>query len=604
MELKLRINTKNTFPKGGVFIKSGLAKVWLQEIQSIGLPFHLVKAFPVPGANVNELFGCLLVLDQSRTKIDTIGKNYYCQLIENKLFIPENTIVTPQLTKAEWHSLFSEHYHFMHPDIGLVELKDEVSWIDLLETPILKEIDILEPSKTVYIPLHIESLRYEANTEEILESIEKPFSNDEALEELPFDMEKLMQGNQKETDKFLELLDKNPELALKMAIPLDTLKTARGGFGGKLSFEGIGSGSAAGAGGSFSGGGGKTINESTDSGCGAFTIVLTLAFASIFLLNMRSCSSSGTSSSGMNPFVALVLILGALVLIIAMAVNDSGSAGSSRSYSAPKRQPSGSGGSALIDSERFSTIQNRYEKMAEEFKERKDYAKAAHVYMKLLKNYYKAADVLEEGDLYSEAAAVHLKYCNNKNKAAECYEKGHVYKQAIELYRELNQNEKVGDLYTILKDKPEADKFYGKVIEEYKGSNQFVKASFVYKDKIKNIEGAQEVLISGWRSNKDAFNCLNNYFVNIESTEKLSGAITSIYETEVSAENSELFLKAMKQEFKKHEDLEEITKNIAYEIVADQITIKPDIASELLAFNEKNKSMLKDVMKYKLKLRK
>ncbi|MTH15533.1 hypothetical protein [Flavobacterium sp. LC2016-01] len=600
MELKLRINSKNTFPKGGVFIKSGLPKVWLQEIQNIGLAFHLVKAFPVPGANANELFGCLLVLDQNSIKADRIGRNYFCQLIENKLFIPENTIVTPQLTKAEWHNLFSEHYHFMHPDIGLVELKEEVSWIDLLEAPVFKEIDIIEPSKTVHIPQYIASLRYEANTEDILEALEKPFSQEDMPDELPFDMEELMKGNQKEMDKFLAFLDENPEMALKLAIPLDTLGTARGGFDGKFSFEGNGSGFS--GGGSFSGGRRNTINESGFDGK-PFIIVFKIIFVLVMLFNLKSCDFTNTNV-GTNSSLALIVIVFAIGLIIALALINNSSSSSSGSYS-PPRQPSASGGgSALIDSERFATIQNRYEKMATEFKERKDYTKAAHVYMKLLKNHYKAADVLEEGELFSEAAAVHLKYCNNKNKAAECYEKGHVYKQAIELYRELNQDEKVGDLYTILKDKLEADKYYGKVIEGYKTNNQYVKASFIYKDKIRNVNAAQEVLLTGWKSNKDAFNCLNNYFVNIESTEKLSGAITSIYETEVSAENSELFLQAMKHEYKKHENLEELTKNIAYEIVADKISVKPDIASELIAFNENNKSMLKDIMKYKLKARK
>jgi len=601
MELKLSINSKNTFPKGGVFIKSRLPKVWLQEIQNMGLAFHLVKTFPVPAVKANELFGCMLVFDHSLIKTDRIGKNYFCQLIENKLFIPENTIVAPQLTKAEWHNLFSEHYHFMHPDIGLVELKEEVSWIDLIEVPVLKEIDILDPSKTVHIPQYILSLRYEANTEDILEALEKPFSQEDMPDELPFDMEELMKGNQKEMDKFLAFLDKNPEMALQLAIPLDTLGTARGGFDGKFSFEGNGSGFSGGH--SFSGGSRNKMDESEFDGK-PFLIVFKIIFVLIILFNLKSCNFSNTNL-GTNSSLALIAIVFAIGLIIALALLNSSSSSSSYSYS-PPRQPSqsGGGGSALIDSERFSTIQSRYEKMAEEFKEKKDYAKAAHVYMKLLKNHYRAADVLEEGELYSEAAAVHLKYCNNKNKAAECYEKGHVYKQAIELYRELNQNEKVGDLYTILKDKPEADKFYGKVIDDYKVNNQYVKASFIYKNKIKNINEAQEVLITGWRSNKDAFNCLNNYFANIESTKKLSGVITSIYESDVSAENSELFLQAMKHEFKKHEDLKEITKNIAYEIVADKIMIKPDIASELVAFNEKNKSMLKDVMKYKLKGRK
>jgi tetratricopeptide (TPR) repeat protein len=290
----------------------------------------------------------------------------------------------------------------------------------------------------------------------------------------------------------------------------------------------------------------------------------------------------------------------AIGLIIALALINSSSSRSSVSYSQPQRS-SGSGSSALIDSERFASIQSRYEKLAQEFEDRKDYTKAAHIYMKLLKNRYKAAEVLEKGELYSEAAAIHLKYLNNKPKAAECYEKGHVYKQAIELYRELNQHEKVGDLYTILKDKPEADKYYGRVIEEYKGNGQYVKASFIYKDKIKNIDEAQEVLLTGWKNKKDAANCLNNYFANIKPTKKLSGAITSIYNAEVTNENSELFLQVMKQEFKKHQDLEELTKNIAYEIVADKISTKPEIASELISFNPKNKSMIKDVMKYKLK---
>lgn len=598
MELKLRINSKNTFPKGGIFIKSALPKVWLQEIQNIELALHSVKAFPVPGVNANELFGCLLVLDQRSTKIYTVGKNNFCQLIENKLFIPENTIVTPQLTKEEWHNLFSENYHFMHPEIGLVELKEEVSWINLLEAPALRNIDIIQPSKTVHIPQFISSMRYEADTEKILEAIENPFSEEDAIKELPFDLQKLMNGNQKEMDKFLEFFDKNPELALKMAIPLDTLGTARGGNDGRFSFEGIGSGSVGGD--SFSRGSGNTIKESSDSGCGPFIIILTLAFVSMFLLNMRSCSSLSGSNTGMNPFVALVVILGALVLIIVMAVKDSSSSGSSVSYSQPQRS-SGSGSSALIDSERFARIQSRYEKLAQEFEDRKDYTKAAHIYMKLLKNRYKAAEVLEKGELYSEAAAIHLKYLNNKPKAAECYEKGHVYKQAIELYRELNQHEKVGDLYTILKDKTEADKYYNRVIEEYKGNGQYVKASFIYKDKTKNIDEAQEVLLTGWKNKKDAANCLNNYFANIKSTKKLSGAITSIYDAEVTTENSELFLQVMKQEFKKHQDLEELTKNIAYEIVADKISTKPEIASELISFNPKNKSMIKDVMKYKLK---
>ena len=45
-------------------------------------------------------------------------------------------------------------------------------------------------------------------------------------------------------------------------------------------------------------------------------------------------------------------------------------------------------------------------------------------------------------------------------------------------------------------------------------------------------------------------------------------------------------------------------RNIAYEITAERVDVNPEIASELVHFNKNNKSLLKDVMKYKLKMKK
>ncbi|MBF4469818.1 MULTISPECIES: hypothetical protein [Flavobacterium] len=592
MELKLRINSKNTYPKGGILIKSASAEVWLREVQNLGLTLDAVKIFPVPAIRANELFGCLIVFNQEKSKIDEIGKNNFCQLIENKLFIPENAIVTPQLTKTEWHNLFSENYHFLHPEIGLIELKEEVSWIDILETPVVRNTEIQQPSKTIAIPQYISSLRYEVDPEKVLEVIEQPFSEEEAMNELPFDLREIMKGNQDEMDKFLKFFDENPELALKMAIPLDILGSARGGYNGQFSFEGNNSG-----GGSFAGGKENIFNR---SGSESYVIVFRIIFVLFILFNIRGCDFNSVHL-GANPVVVIFIVILLLALIVVMAINSSYSSSPSIDYSQSKKYSGGS--SALIDSERFATIQSRYEKLAEKFIEKKDYIKAAHIYMKLLKNHSKAAEVLEKGELYSEAAAIYLKYLNNKHKSAECYEKGHVYKQAIELYIELNQHEKVGDLYSILKNKEEADKHYSIVIENYKRNNQYVKASFIYKDKINDINEAQEILLTGWKNNKDAANCLNNYFVNIKSTEKLSESIISIYNAEVSPENSEMFLQVMKHEFKRNQNLEGITKNIAYEIVADRVNKRPEIVSELIYFNKKNKSIIKDVMYYKLKVK-
>jgi tetratricopeptide (TPR) repeat protein len=588
MELKLKINTKNTYPKGGIFIKSASAEVWLHEIQNIGLSLESITVFPVPTMRANELFGCLIVFNQGKSRIADIGKNNFCQLAVNKLFIPENTLITPELTEEEWHSLFSEEYHFLHPEIGLVELKEEVNWTDLPELPLLKEIEITEPSNTVFIPQFITSLRVEVDPEKILENIENPPSEEEMIAKLPFDLQKLMKGNQKEMDKFLKFLDENPKLALQLAIPLDTLGTSRGGNYGQFSFgsENVFKSFFSKIGDLFDG------QNSRARGHEGLVSLLKGLFILFFIFSVRSCNMNDAHSS-IRPllvFVILAIIVGFIVLMI------------SRNGSSSKK--SNSGGSALIDSGRFTSLQNKYEKLAEGFVENKEYQKAAHIYLKLLKNHQKAAEVLDKGELYTEAAAIYLRYCENNQKAAECYEKGHAYKEAIELFKKLNDEEKVGDLYLILKNRDEADKYFNKVIENYKNNFQYVKASLIYKNKIGDTSQAQEMLLDGWRKNKDSGKCLNNYFANISSVEELSLAITKVYNNEVSSINANIFLHLLKHEFSRNEKVEELTKNIAYEIVADRVDKTPDIASELVHFNKNNKSMLKDVMKYKLKMKK
>ncbi|MCV9926159.1 soluble NSF attachment family protein [Flavobacterium sp. LS1R49] len=581
MELKLKINTKNTFPKGGIFIKSASAEVWLHEIQNIGLSLDSIAVFPVPDIRANELYGCLLVLNQRTDKVDIRGNNFL-QLIANKLFIPENTLITPELTEDEWSNLFSESYHFLHPEIGLVELKEEVNWTDLLQLPMQKEIEITEALKTVSIPQFITSMRIEIDQEKILETIENPPSEEEIIGKMPFDMQKVMKGNQKEMDKFMAFLDKNPKMALQYAIPLDTLGTSRGDNYGKFSF-----GSENVFRSFFS-----KIGDLFGGQSGGLTLIFRLIFVLFFVSSIRSCSSGKSNFIAHDFFVFVVILILAVLIISFLSGGESSGSGSA------------SGGSFLVDSQRFSTLQSKYEKLAEEFIEKREYQKAAHIYLKLLKNYPKAAEILEKGELYSEAAAIYLKYCKNKQKAAACYEKGHAYKEAIEIYKELNNDEKVGDLYLILKDKKEADKYFNRVIENYKMNFQYVKASLVYKNKIGDVTEAQEILLQGWKTNKDAGKCLNNYFTNIDSAEDLSIAINDVYKNTVIPENAPVFLHLLKHEFTKHEENQGMIKNIAYEIVADRIDKNPDVASELVHFNKNNKLMLKDVMKYKLKAKK
>jgi tetratricopeptide (TPR) repeat protein len=252
----------------------------------------------------------------------------------------------------------------------------------------------------------------------------------------------------------------------------------------------------------------------------------------------------------------------------------------------------------------FAQLHSQYMNTAQELTQQQDYKKAAFVYMKLLKNYHMAAQTLEQGGFYQESASVYLKYCSNKLKAAECYEKGNMTENAIELYKELNHDEKVGDLYYALHQKKEAFVYYQKVADGYTQNQQFVKAALLYKNKMENTTIAQEVLLKGWRLNRDGFNCLNNYFSNISDPKQSWSELQEIYHKEVNGMNRETFLRVLQHEYDKQHEFSEPIKDIAYQIVVEQIPANPSIVSELRSFNKEDKKLINDTLRFKVNLKK
>jgi len=286
--------------------------------------------------------------------------------------------------------------------------------------------------------------------------------------------------------------------------------------------------------------------------------------------------------------VFLFLFIAFVVLLI-ITVLTGGSAGSS-----------GRGGTAYLESSMFDKVRQTYEDLARKYIKEGNYKGAAQVYMNLLQDNYRGAGTLAEGGLYNEAAFIYLKKLYNKEQAAACYEKGKNYKKAIDLYRELNQKEKVGDVYLKINDKENAHHFYQMVIDDYTQNRQMVKASLIYRKKMNSPEKAQQYLLKGWRRNWDAYNCLNNYFANISDMKALHRAIREQYNG-VPDLQKRTFLDLMKLEFKKDESLRTLTRNIAYEIVAEQVHKHPDVVSELKFFNPEDKNVMKDILRFKTK---
>lgn len=565
MELQIKPFHKNLFALNGLFIRGENISDWITEIQHLQLNLNKIEFFAIPNVKANSIWGCLIVINNAQ-KLKEIGKNELAQLVNGLVYIPEKTVLYPNLTINETAKLFRNQRHIFHPEIGLFELEAPIDFSELLEKPILQQIHIESPKDSIFIPKQVKSLRVQPiSPEEILKNLEnntfpqkedftdRPLStlekgklslyksifNSSKNEEGKFDavinqlfspllsilpksignlvdkmqhnFEKLEKRNQNEVDKLLDLLKNNPKEALKYAIPLDNDGTSRGGFDAQFNLSKLWS--------DFS------LFENSRSGYG--------------------------------------------------------------------------GGGSVNLGDQYFTLQQQYRKTAEELIKQKEYQKAAFVYMKLLKDYQLAAQTLEDGQMYQEAATIHLKYTKNKQKAAECYEKGKMILEAIEIYVELNQKEKVGDLYVSINKKKEADVYYEMVINDYRTNGQFIKASLLSKEKVKDMATAQALLLEGWKLKRDAVNCLTNYFSNIDNQKILKDEINRIYSEDIDATNQELFLATIKHEFKKQHDLADYIRNIAYEIIAKEIKTNPSISIELKEFNKEDKALIKDALRFR-----
>lgn len=289
--------------------------------------------------------------------------------------------------------------------------------------------------------------------------------------------------------------------------------------------------------------------------------------------------------------VSILVFVGILLGLVLTALKSSATSGGSQ----------GVGSSVLLEESLFDKLRKKYESHAEQYRQQGQYLKASGIYLRLLQNPHRAASVLEEGGLYHEAAVVYLKKLSDKQNAAQCYEKGKNYKKAIELYKDLGNKEKTGDLYLLLNDRRAAHTCYESLIEDYTSTTQYVKASLVARHKMQDAQKARNLLIKGWKNNADAFNCINNYFASFSDKEELKKVINDIY-GDTPEVQKEILLTALKYEFAKGKEMEETTRDIAYEIIASCIQKKPSIALEMKDFNPSDKVIIKDIIRYKAAL--
>ncbi|MGB0523601.1 MAG: hypothetical protein ACPGJS_11610 [Flammeovirgaceae bacterium] len=577
MELKLKPSKHNEFPICGMLIRGTAVSDWLWEIQRMQFDLDAITVYPIPSTAPNSIWGCFVMYDQLDKDIE-IGKHELCQLVGNILFLPERSCLSPKVTTAELRQLFWEKLHLIHPAFGLVELSEPIDWKTLLTAPKTRELRITKPQAPVFIPQQIKSFQINPiSPEEVLENLEThEFPKQKSLANEPLNFKE-----QTRLAFYRQLFSKNKtnDQVEKTSL-MSMLESARGLFD----------------------------NRPTE-----WTEEMQKDFEALERRNQHQIDrlmemlkndpeealkyaipldDTGTSRGGSGGSIG-----GNSGLGLFKRWSDFSLFGSGNSTFSGE-------GSASISDDNYYQLQQQYHRTAEALIRDGDFRKAAFIYMKLLKNYYLAAQTLEKGGIYQEAAAIYLKYIRNKTKAAECFEKGNLIQDAIEIYQELNQLEKVGDLYGQINQREQANHYYKQVIESHRKAHQYVKAALLSKNKLLQVEQAQALLLEGWRTNRDAYNCLNNYFNNIEDENVFKKSLLAIYQDEVTPRNQLSFLRVIKHEFAKREAHTELIRDMAYEVLVAQIPYNTDLVSELAFFNKTDQLLPKDSMRFRLKQRK
>lgn len=233
MELRIKPFPKNNYPKKGLLIKGSSPLIWLHEMEILGIDLNEVQSFSIPSNEPNILYGCFLIFKDLAPS--EIGKNSYFQCVEDRYFIPENTTFYPKINPEDWQNMNAD-FLVMHPDFGLVKLNEEIDWISLINYPKQSEDKIRKPSNGVTIPQEIKSFMVEMDDDQVMEALQKPQTEEEWMKNLPFDMKKVMAGNKKEIEKYLKYIEKYPERAVELGVPLDIMGTSRGDGFGKFNF--------------------------------------------------------------------------------------------------------------------------------------------------------------------------------------------------------------------------------------------------------------------------------------------------------------------------------------------------------------------------------
>jgi tetratricopeptide (TPR) repeat protein len=556
MQLQLKYHDNTRHATYGAFVQGQKPLDWLREMDSWKVALQNVTCYLIPESiGVNKCAGLFVIFNPSQLPQPNTVRNPYTRMAD-KLYMPVNAVLYPVIEAGELKTLLLWDIQFFHPVIGLVgfEKKDEImldSFIHL-PAPVVSNWSFAHPG--IALPAAFQQIALEAEDErtDIIEQMKEDVGS-KPLQEIP-----LVNADD-------SAFVRRSKAALNIFARIGLYFLLLFALTGKLLFGFLGA---------------------------------------IFPVDRSNQSSSGGLLQKMEGWINQKLQDiekqrdTELKRLLKLFDKDTDEA---LQYAIPLASPylnrgtapqSGKltrrslqfnlrnlGGGGRVDGWDLGAynyeLQKRYEKAANDAVNNGNFKRAAYIYAHLLGNFFSAANVLQQGKFYREAAELYKDHLKNERMAAECLEKGGLLTDAIPLYIGMGHLEKVGDLYCQLGQEDKAEPYYMKVVREFKVAKDYQKAASVTLEKLNNKDEALSLLLTGWKDNNHPEACLTNYLELHYDPENRSlvQEVSKLFNTHVTRLKRTSFLNVLADINRRYPDeqLEEISRNIAYEIIHQQV---------------------------------
>ncbi len=569
LTLHLEPAARNNYPLQGILIQGSSPSSWLQALLDLNLDENQVVCYAIPDRQPNQLWGCLVVLSRV-IKAAAVAPHLALQCAHNYLFLPENSQLSPVLSADSLERILYNKHHFLHPTLGLIELFEPINWANVLRTPPQHQLTSRAPEEGLPIPERIRIVTVEAAPiEDSLGQLDAAVPEREDLEEAPltaaeiFRLRKLRawreahlnnEGTNQSTPatglwaRLQQKIRSTPPWTDDLQTELDALEKRYQNPMNRLV---------------------DLLKEDPEKA---------LRYA-IPLNNGQVGRGYGSNEDGGNwdwmPRWASTSLF-----------QQGGGYGSGRSYNVPNNQ--------------YYELQQQYRAAAADLIQQGKFSKAAFVYLRLLREPKRAAEVLVMGELYEQAASIYLKYLNDEANAAECYEKANRLEKALFLYKKLERNVKVGNLYELLGKQGLALVFYEKALEDLIIKKNYVLAANFCKDIIKDLERAKDLALRGWKHGHNPQNCLHFYIDNLNNWSERRLFLQEFYTEGHVAKAINTFLNILRFVYAEEVEQQAWVRPLAYQIITDHAPQDINLLRQLFYFNGKDAHLSKDILRYRL----